>query len=129
MSADHSVPPLRDRMCGSDHDHFPRRAAEKRGRAINNAEQIVGDSFEVGYGYYGIAYATEWSGAKSLVAASRRKRPGQTAEKDLLRVACFVSRPQLPMVDFPLPKSRFRDQAFDFGSSLRVKKEDCEVVS
>ena len=29
----------------------------------------------------------------------------------------------------PLPKSRFRDQAFDFGSSLCVKKEDCEVVS
>lgn len=29
----------------------------------------------------------------------------------------------------PLPKSRFGDQAFDFGSSLRVKKEDCEVVS
>jgi hypothetical protein len=24
--------------------------------------RIVGDSFEVGYGYYGIAYATEWSG-------------------------------------------------------------------
>jgi hypothetical protein len=40
----------------------PGAQPKKHGRAINNAEQIVGDSFEVGYGYYGIAYATEWSG-------------------------------------------------------------------